>query len=260
MQKVRPKKALGQHFLTDKNISKKIVDALSPTEEGSIIEVGPGTGALSQYLVNTNKFYIAFEVDSESVEFLKNNYPDTDFVKHEDFLKARLDEFPKPYFIIGNLPYNISSQIFFKILDLKDDVTEVVCMIQKEVADRIASPPGNKTYGILSVLLQTWFDIEYLFTVHENCFNPPPNVKSAVIKLKRNQRTELKCNQQFYKKIIKQAFNQRRKTLRNSLKNICLNLDGSTYPFNKRPEQLSIEEFIELTYTIEKLLSNVEQQ
>ncbi len=259
MQKVRPKKALGQHFLTDRNISQKIVNSLSDPGTGSIIEIGPGTGALSQYLLDINTKYIAFEVDSESVDFLQTTYPDKDFVRHEDFLKAKLDDLPRPLLIIGNLPYNISSQIFFRILDLKDDVTEVVCMIQKEVADRIASPPGNKTYGILSVLLQTWFDIEYLFTVHENCFNPPPNVKSAVIRLKRNSRADMKCDQEFFKRVIKQAFNQRRKTLRNSLKNICITLDGNSYPFNKRPEQLSVEEFIELTFTLGELI-NKEQQ
>lgn len=258
MQKVRPKKHLGQHFLTDNNIALKIVESLSKEPMGSIIEIGPGTGVLTKHLIEKSNF-IAFEVDKESIAFLENMYPDKEFVYEKDVLKVDFSEFEAPISVIGNLPYNISSQIFFKIIENYNIISESVCMIQKEVAERIASPPGNKTYGILSVILQTWYDIEYLFTVHENCFNPPPKVKSAVIRLTRNNRETLPCNPKLFKRVIKQAFNQRRKTLRNSLKNICLNLGEHTKMSGKRPEQLSVEEFIELTILIEKVNANPEQ-
>ena len=256
MDKVKPKKALGQHFLTDKNIAEKIVGSLSGSGYQTLLEIGPGTGVLTQYLLDLPVNFKAVEVDKESITYLKRHFSEKDFIIENDVLKTDLDLFEKPIAIIGNLPYNISSQIFFKIINQKESVVEVVCMIQKEVADRIASPPGNKTYGILSVLLQTWFDIEYLFTVHENSFNPPPRVKSAVIRLKRNTRKTIECNETLFFRVVKESFNQRRKTLRNSLKNICLNLDGSVYPFNKRPEQLSVEEFISLTNQVEQIIAN----
>ena len=259
MDKVIPKKALGQHFLTDKNIALKIVESLSGSGYNTLLEIGPGTGVLTQNLLDLPINFKAIEVDTDSVAFLKKHYPQKDFIIENDILKTSLDTFDSPIAIIGNLPYNISSQIFFKVIDHKDEVVEVVCMIQKEVADRIASPPGNKTYGILSVLLQTWFEIEYLFTVHENSFNPPPKVKSAVIRLKRNSRKQVECNEQLFFRVVKESFNQRRKTLRNSLKNICLNLDGTVSPFNKRPEQLGVEEFINLTNQVDKIIANQEQ-
>jgi 16S rRNA (adenine1518-N6/adenine1519-N6)-dimethyltransferase len=259
VQHVRPKKSLGQHFLTDKNISEKIALSLSNSGYNTVLEIGPGTGMLTDYLINSQPNFRAIEIDTESIAYLKNKYPNKDFIIEQDVLKANLTVFQSPIAIIGNFPYYISSQILFLVLDNYTICSEVVCMLQKEVAARIASPPGNKTYGILSVLLQTWYDIEYLFTVHENCFNPPPKVKSAVIKLKRNQRTQLPCDEKLFRRVVKQGFNQRRKTLRNSLRNICLNLDSSSELFSKRPEQLSVEEFITLTNIIETNISNLEQ-
>ncbi len=256
MQKVRAKKSLGQHFLNDKNIAQKIADSLVRDKLKAIVEIGPGMGVLTQFLMNETVPFHAIEIDRESVDYLKKEYHDKEFVVSGDFLKLDLSDFGEPLGIIGNFPYNISSQILFKVLDYKDRVEEVVCMLQKEVAERIASIHGNKTYGILSVLLQAYYNIEYLFTVHEHSFNPPPKVKSAVIRLKRNERRVLPCDEKLFKRVIKQSFNQRRKTLRNSLKNICLDLDSSAEIFNKRPEQLSVEEFISLTQLIESFMSN----
>lgn len=252
---VKAKKSLGQHFLIDKNIAHKIVDALTLKNCNSIIEIGPGTGILTRQLFQKEKPLFAIEIDKESVEFLTNEFQKESFIIEGDFLKTDLSQFPAPFSIIGNFPYYISSQIFFKLLDNIPLINEVVCMLQKEVADRITSPPGNKVYGILSVLLQSFFSIEYLFTVHENCFSPPPKVKSAVIRLSRNERNEFPCSFNLFKQVVKQSFNQRRKTLRNSLKNICLNLDFGLEIFNKRPEQLNVEEFIKLTSYIENCLN-----
>jgi 16S rRNA (adenine1518-N6/adenine1519-N6)-dimethyltransferase len=252
MYGVRPKKSLGQHFLIDKNIARKITEALTDTNSKSLIEIGPGTGVLTQYLIHRELPFYAVEIDRESIEFLKNEFPEKSFIIEGDFLKIDLAMFPKPMAIIGNLPYYISSQIFFRALENKNDITEMVCMIQKEVAERIASPPGNKTYGILSVFLQAYFDIEYLFTVHEHCFSPAPKVKSAVIKLKRNSRNELSCDEKLFFKVVKQSFNQRRKTLRNSLKVLSTNLDTTLEILNKRPEQLSVDEFVELTLIVQR--------
>jgi 16S rRNA (adenine1518-N6/adenine1519-N6)-dimethyltransferase len=251
MQYVRPKKSLGQHFLTDKNIAKKITESLSGSNYQSVVEVGPGTGVLTQFLIENSLPFHAVEIDRESIAYLKNAYPGNNFLIEGDFLKIDLNRFPSPMAIIGNFPYNISSQIFFKVLEYPSKVDEIVCMIQKEVAERIAAPPGNKTYGILSVFLQTYYTIEYLFTVHENCFNPAPKVKSAVIRLKRNNCEELPCDKALFFRVVKQAFNQRRKTLRNSLRNICLTLDTGSEIFNKRPEQLGVEEFLKLSAMIE---------
>jgi 16S rRNA (adenine1518-N6/adenine1519-N6)-dimethyltransferase len=251
MRHIQAKKSLGQHFLTDKNIAQKIVQSLKADPDKTVLEIGPGTGALTDFLLPGRKNFFAIEIDDESIEYLKKEYSGFDFVLKGNILKTDFNKFTPPISVIGNFPYYISSQIFFHILEYRNSIDEVVCMIQKEVAERIASPPGNKTYGILSVLLQTFYNLEYLFTVHENCFNPPPKVKSAVIRLTRNQRKELPFELKLYKMVIKQSFNQRRKTLRNSLKNICLNLDKNLDVFNKRPEQLSIEEFIELTQYIE---------
>lgn len=246
---VRAKKHLGQHFLKDENVAKNIVLGLTTTEI-PIIEIGPGTGVLTKYLVEKPDFYAA-EVDTESVEFLRENYPQLSGKLLEgDVLKMDLKHyFEGKFSIIGNFPYNISSQIFFKVLEYKDQVDEVVCMIQKEVADRIAEPPGTKTYGILSVLLQAYYDIDYLFTVHEHVFDPPPRVKSAVIRLKRNDVAQIDCDDKAFFKVIKMAFGQRRKTLRNSLKPMIAGRTeiAEQEVFNLRPERLGVQDFIALT-------------
>ena len=249
---VRPKKHLGQHFLTDPNIAERITGSLSPSGSPNIIEVGPGKGVLTKFLLEREGInLIPVEIDHESVEYLLNEFQGIDTKLIEaDFLSLELSTlFPdsEKFRIIGNFPYNISSQIFFKILDHHSQLTEVVCMIQKEVAERIASPPGNKTYGILSVLLQTWFRIEYLFTVNAGSFFPRPDVQSAVIRLTRNERTNLGVDPGKFKAIVKMAFNQRRKMLRNSVKGM-LKENVMEHPmFQMRPEQLSVEQFIELT-------------
>jgi len=242
---VRPKKALGQHFLVDLNIARNIVNALG-TDHDVVIEVGAGMGVLTQYLIENqlDKLQVV-EIDSESVEFLKNKFPMLEgHLVHGDFLKYEMAT--GDIGVIGNFPYNISSQIFFQILKYRNNVSECVGMIQKEVAERIAAGPGSKTYGILSVLLQAWYDIEYLFTVHENVFNPPPKVKSAVIRLKRNNVKELGCDEKMFVAVVKQAFNQRRKTLRNSLRSLIPAEIIDNEIFNKRPEQLSVAEFVNL--------------
>lgn len=243
---VRPKKALGQHFLVDLNIARNIVNALG-TDHDVVIEVGAGMGVLTQYLIeNQLEKLQVVEIDKESVEFLKKKFPELEgHLVLGDFLKY--DMTGGDVGVIGNFPYNISSQIFFQILKYRNNVSECVGMIQKEVAERIAAGPGSKTYGILSVLLQAWYDIEYLFTVHENVFNPPPKVKSAVIRLKRNNVKELGCDEKLFVTVVKQAFNQRRKTLRNSLRSMIPAEIIDNEIFNKRPEQLSVTDFVELT-------------
>ena len=280
---VRPKKALGQHFLVDLNIARKIVDSLSGDHD-VVIEVGAGMGVLTQYLIynQLDKLQVV-EIDKESVEFLKKKFPELEgHLILGDFLKCDLlsfrpkrnemersgeilnntmqmekEDFSIPLrctrndiAVIGNFPYNISSQIFFQILKYRNNVSECVGMIQKEVAERIAAASGSKTYGILSVLLQAWYDIEYLFTVNENVFNPPPKVKSAVIKMRRNAVTDLGCDEKLFVSIVKQAFNQRRKTMRNSLRPLLSPEIIENEVFNKRPEQLSVQEFIDLTNLI----------
>lgn len=249
---VRPKKALGQHFLVDLNIARNIVNALG-TDHDVVIEVGAGMGVLTQYLIEDqlDKLQVV-EIDTESVEFLKNKFPMLEgHLIHGDFLKYDING--ENAAVIGNFPYNISSQIFFQILKYRNNVSECVGMIQKEVAERIAAGPGSKTYGILSVLLQAWYDIEYLFTVHENVFNPPPKVKSAVIRLKRNNVKELGCDEKMFVTVVKQAFNQRRKTLRNSLRSMIPAEIIDNEIFNKRPEQLSVAEFVDLVRQLELL-------
>ena len=257
MTPVRPKKALGQHFLTDQNIAQKIVEQLSPDLE-SVIEVGAGTGVLTQYLVEElqERFHV-IEIDRESIEYLQQHYPMLgDHLIQGDFLKADLSKYgQRNMAIIGNFPYNISSQIFFQVLKYKEQVVEVVGMVQKEMAERMAAKEGNKTYGILSVLMQVWYDIDYLFTVHENVFNPPPKVKSAVIKMRRNAITDLGCDEKLFVSVVKQAFNQRRKTMRNSLRSIIAPEILQDEVFNKRPEQLSVKEFIDLTNLISSSVS-----
>lgn len=253
MMHLKPKKSLGQHFLKDENIAKKIVGSLSK-KTPNVFEVGPGTGVLTKYLIaesDLNAFFI--ETDKDAVEFLKNKFPENiSRIIHADFLKLNINNFFCGTFsIIGNFPYNISSQIFFKVLEQKEYVDEIVCMIQKEVAERISSPPGNKKYGILSVLLQAYFDIEYLFTVNETVFFPPPKVKSAVIRLRRNQTSNLDCDEQLFVKIVKSAFNQRRKTLRNSIKNFNIDKEKTGLELlGKRAEQLSVKDFVFLVKSI----------
>lgn len=252
MSFVKPKKRLGQHFLMDQNIALKIVESLG-TEVSDVLEIGPGTGVLTQFLLNRPEINLhVVEIDRESVAYLEEHFKQLKHIWSEDFLKADISEkFSGNFSIIGNFPYNISSQIFFRVLGMRNRVPEVVGMIQKEVAERIAAPHGKKTYGILSVLLQTFYDIEYLFTVSENVFNPPPKVKSAVVRLKRNKRTELPCDEVLFIKVVKAAFNLRRKMLRNSLKAICENLPAEYA--EKRPEQISVQGFIDLTCAIENL-------
>jgi 16S rRNA (adenine1518-N6/adenine1519-N6)-dimethyltransferase len=250
---VRPKKSLGQHFLNDKNIARKIAESILGEPE-LVVEIGPGMGVLTKFLIEKHTNFYAIEIDKESVEYLKNSLsiPGEKIIS-ADFLKLDLKKhFPGKYVIIGNFPYNISSQIFFKMLENKQSITQTVCMIQKEVAERISSQPGNKTYGILSVLLQAFYDIKYLFTVNENVFIPPPKVKSAVIRLTRNQTVELDCNEKLFFSVVKMAFNQRRKTLRNSLRQMCNSEILALEIFNKRPEQLGVEEFVYLTQLIEE--------
>lgn len=247
MTTVRAKKNLGQHFLNDKNIAKRIVDGLQANGISKVLEIGPGMGVLTQFLMqNTNYETSVVEIDRESVEYLEKHYPELkERIISADFLRLRLDNyFQEPFAIIGNFPYNISSQIFFKVLDYRNQIPEVVGMLQKEVAERLAAGPGSKTYGILSVLLQAYYQIEYLFTVHENVFTPPPKVKSGVIRLTRNERTHLDCDEKLFNSIVKMAFNQRRKTMRNSLKSMIKGDELKANPiFDKRPEQLSVAEF-----------------
>ncbi len=247
MKQVSPKKHLGQHFLKDENIARKIVEGLQQKDAATILEIGPGTGVLTKYLLEREGF-VAFDVDGESVDYLKEVYPDhAEQFRLQDFLKYDLDSLAKPISVIGNFPYNISSQLFFRIWDHRNDVNEVVCMIQKEVADRIAAKEGNKTYGILSVLLQAFFKIEYLFTVPPQVFNPPPKVQSAVIRLTRNDVQTLGCDEQLFKRVVKAGFGKRRKTLRNALKDLNLEFATESDVFNQRAEQLTVADFVELT-------------
>lgn len=260
MKSVRPKKFLGQHFLKDLQIASDIADTVDACPEIPILEVGPGMGVLTQFLLRKERPVKVVELDFESVAYLRDNFPELgNNIIEQDFLQMDLSQLfeGKPFVLTGNYPYNISSQIFFKMLDYKDLIPCCTGMIQKEVAERIAASPGNKTYGILSVLIQAWYKVEYLFTVHEHVFNPPPKVKSAVIRMTRNETTDLGCNEKLFKQIVKTTFNQRRKTLRNSISTIL----DKTHPlsadaiFNKRPEQLSVQDFISLTNRVEEALS-----
>ena len=251
---VRAKKALGQHFLTDQSIAMKIVDSLSRSEIRDVLEIGPGMGVLTQYLLKRDDLELKLvELDGESVEYLLTHFPGMQGKLYQaDYLKLDIHTlFSGQYRVIGNFPYNISSQIFFKILKDKDRVPEVVCMIQKEVAERIAEKPGSKTYGILSVLLQAWYDIDYIVSVGSGAFCPPPKVQSAVIRLRRNSRSSLGCDEKLFKTVVKTAFNQRRKTLRNALKPLLNeSIDSSDPVFDLRAERLSVEDFVALTNLI----------
>ena len=250
-REIRPKKSLGQHFLKDFSVAERIAEVLQNFSELPVLEIGPGTGVLTQFLLKNKHDLTVVELDKESVKYLNEHYPALkDRIIEADFLKLDLNSlFTEKFCVIGNYPYNISSQIFFKVLDYKDKVPCCAGMLQKEMAERIASRPGKKAYGIISVLLQAWYDIEYLFTVEPEVFDPPPKVKSAVIRITRNARTSLDCDEKMFKTVVKTAFNQRRKTLRNSLKSLI----GNDYAvtslpiFDKRPEQLSVDEFVELT-------------
>lgn len=262
---VRPKKSLGQHFLHDRNIAARIVNALDVEKGyGQVLEVGPGMGVLTSLMINETRFKLAVvEIDRESVAYLRTHYPQLQIVEG-DFLELDLATvFTGKFSIIGNFPYNISSQILFKVFAHRDRVVQVVCMLQKEVADRIAAPSGSKTYGILSVLLQAYYSIESLFKVPPGVFRPPPKVMSAVIRLMRNERVSLPCDEELFVKVVKQGFNNRRKTLRNALKNLILaaSQSGSTPQessiwksewLDKRAEQLSVDEFVSLTQLIEE--------
>ena len=256
MYKIQPKKSLGQHFLNDRNIAAKIVSSLKADDICHVIEVGPGMGALTPLLLQEQRFDTRFvEIDSCAAEYLKKQYPAIiDKLVVADFLRYPLEMYfgDVPLAVIGNFPYNISSQIFFKILDHRSQVKEVVGMLQKEVAERIAAPPGYKVYGITSVLLQAFYDIEYLFTVHEHVFTPPPKVKSGVIRLTRNRIETLPCDEALFFRVVKTAFNQRRKMLGNSLKSLLPIHHAPNTMLSKRPEQLTIQEFTELTRYIEK--------
>lgn len=266
MRLVKPKKFLGQHFLTDLGIARDIADTVDACPVIPVLEVGPGMGVMTQYLVQKSRTVKVVEIDYESVSFLREKFPSLEEnIIEDDFLKMHLENvFQGQSFVLtGNYPYNISSQIFFKMLDYKDLIPCCTGMIQKEVAERIAAAPGNKSYGILSVLIQAWYSVEYLFTVHEHVFNPPPKVKSAVIRMTRNSTTSLGCDEQLFKRLVKTTFNQRRKTLRNNIRPLLGELDtqcakeGFPIPdhstllqdpiFNQRPEQLSVQQFIELT-------------
>ena len=266
MRLVKPKKFLGQHFLTDLGIARDIADTVDACPDIPVLEVGPGMGVMTQYLVQKPRTVKVVEIDYESVSFLREKFPSLEEnIIEDDFLKMHLENvFQGQSFVLtGNYPYNISSQIFFKMLDYKDLIPCCTGMIQKEVAERIAAAPGNKSYGILSVLIQAWYSVEYLFTVHEHVFNPPPKVKSAVIRMTRNSTTSLGCDEHLFKRLVKTTFNQRRKTLRNNIRPLLGELDtqcakeGFPIPdhstllqdpiFNQRPEQLSVQQFIELT-------------
>jgi 16S rRNA (adenine1518-N6/adenine1519-N6)-dimethyltransferase len=256
MNKVRAKKSLGQHFLKDRNIAARIADSLTGKGYDSVIEIGPGMGILTGILLERNfKDFRVIEIDNEAVHFLEDNFPQLKNIIRGDFLESDLDSmFPGRFGVIGNFPYNISTQILFKVLEHRDKIEEVTGMFQKEVAERICAGPGSKTYGILSVLLQAYYNIEYLFTVSEEVFSPPPKVKSGVIRLRRNGITNLGCNEVLFKRVVKASFNQRRKTLRNSVRAV-FELRSEDYPlFHLRPEQLSVDQFIDLTIWIERNL------
>ena len=256
---VRPKKALGQHFLTDMSVASQIADTVDAMPQLPILEVGPGTGVLTQFLLEKQRTLKVVEIDRESVAYLQQHFPQLgDNLIDKDFLKMDLREVfdGQPFVLTGNYPYNISSQIFFKMLDYKELIPCCTGMIQKEVAERMAAGPGSKTYGVLSIFMQAWYNVEYLFTVDEHVFNPPPKVKSAVIRLTRNQSQSLGCDEKLFRRIVKTVFTMRRKMMRNGMKQIL----GAGHPlledpiFTRRPEQLSIQEFVTLTNRVEEAM------
>ena len=253
--KIRAKKHLGQHFLKDLSIARSITDALSGEGYSNIVEVGPGMGVLTQYLLKKDFITHVIELDRELVSYLQAEYPQlSQRIYSADFLKLNLETITDQSFaLIGNFPYNISSQILFKALDYKNQIPEIVGMFQKEVAERVASSPGNKKYGIISVLLQAYYNIEYLFTVDEDVFDPPPRVKSGVIRLRRNDEKKLECNEKFFKQVVKQAFSQRRKTLRNALKPLIGKSGFNDSILELRAERLSVKDFVYLTNQLERI-------
>lgn len=262
MHSVRAKKNLGQHFLKDKQIASRIADTISHLSDMPILEVGPGTGMLTQYLLKKERELLVVEVDKESVAYLQSHFPALDGrILEEDFLQMDFSKyFGKPFCVIGNYPYHISSQIFFKVLEHREQIPCCAGMIQKEVAERMVATPGNKAYSILSVLLQTWYDVEYLFSVGREAFIPPPKVTSAVVRLTRNKRRQLMCDEKLFKKVVKTTFNQRRKMLRNTLKSLLPNLEvPQDEPLlTKRPEELSVEQFEALTLRLTPLIAKAE--
>ena len=271
MKSVRPKKQLGQHFLTDQDIARRIADTVDACPELPILEVGPGMGVLTQYLLPKGRPVKVVEIDTESVAYLKENMPQLgENILGDDFLRMPLDQVfgGQPFVLTGNYPYNISSQIFFRMLEYRDLIPCCTGMIQREVAQRMAAGPGSRTYGILSVLLQAWYSVEYLFTVDEHVFCPPPKVKSAVIRLTRNEVSSLPCNEVLFRRVVKTTFNQRRKTLRNNIRPLLAQIDNEQREkglqpkdhtewlaqelFQKRPEQLSVQDFISLTLSLQQ--------
>lgn len=259
MQKVKPKKALGQHFLTDLGVARRIASTIDAYTDIPTLEVGPGMGVLTRFLIENGHDVTVVEIDPESVSWLNDNLPELNgHIVQADFLKLDLARLmnQRQFTVIGNYPYNISSQIFFHILDYKDLIPCCAGMLQREVAERLAAPPGTKARGILSVLLQAWYDVDYLFTVSENVFNPPPKVKSGVIRLTRNQRSDLGCDPALFKKIIKATFGQRRKTIRNSIRSVVPDFPAGHPLASMRPEQLSVEQFIDLTLAAQSIALN----
>lgn len=271
MKSVRPKKQLGQHFLTDQDVARRIADTVDACPALPILEVGPGMGVLTQYLLPKGRPVKVVEIDTESVAYLKENMPQLgENILGDDFLRMPLDEVfgGQPFVLTGNYPYNISSQIFFRMLEYRDLIPCCTGMIQREVAQRMAAGPGSRTYGILSVLLQAWYSVEYLFTVDEHVFCPPPKVKSAVIRLTRNEVSSLPCNEVLFRRVVKTTFNQRRKTLRNNIRPLLAQIDNEQREkglqpkdhtewlaqelFQKRPEQLSVQDFIALTLSLQQ--------
>lgn len=271
MKSVRPKKQLGQHFLTDQDVARRIADTVDACPALPILEVGPGMGVLTQYLLPKGRPVKVVEIDTESVAYLKENMPQLGKnILGDDFLRMPLDQVfgGQPFVLTGNYPYNISSQIFFRMLEYRDLIPCCTGMIQREVAQRMAAGPGSRTYGILSVLLQAWYSVEYLFTVDEHVFCPPPKVKSAVIRLTRNEVSSLPCNEVLFRRVVKTTFNQRRKTLRNNIRPLLAQIDNEQREkglqpkdhtewlaqelFQKRPEQLSVQDFIALTLSLQQ--------
>ena len=271
MKSVRPKKQLGQHFLTDQDVARRIADTVDACPALPILEVGPGMGVLTQYLLPKGRPVKVVEIDTESVAYLKENMPQLgENILGDDFLRMPLDQVVggQPFVLTGNYPYNISSQIFFHMLEYRDLIPCCTGMIQREVAQRMAAGPGSRTYGILSVLLQAWYSVEYLFTVDEHVFCPPPKVKSAVIRLTRNEVSSLPCNEVLLRRVVKTTFNQRRKTLRNNIRPLLAQIDNEQREkgmqpkdhtewlaqelFQKRPEQLSVQDFISLTLSLQQ--------
>ena len=271
MKSVRPKKQLGQHFLTDQDVARRIADTVDACPTLPILEVGPGMGVLTQYLLPKGRPVKVVEIDTESVAYLKENMPQLgENILGDDFLRMPLDQVfgGQPFVLTGNYPYNISSQIFFRMLEYRDLIPCCTGMIQREVAQRMAAGPGSRTYGILSVLLQAWYSVEYLFTVDEHVFCPPPKVKSAVIRLTRNEVSSLPCNEVLFRRVVKTTFNQRRKTLRNNIRPLLAQIDNEQREkgmqpkdhtewlaqelFQKRPEQLSVQDFISLTLSLQQ--------